>query len=190
MKLNRITNDCYYTESKLVQQLLNKYPISKDKVILEPCTGKNYITNYLQQQGYKVITNDIDTNQVADYYFDATDFKLWQNITENYIICDTVITNPPFNVASKILNNALNTVDEVIMLLRLSFLEPVKDRKLILNDYKDNLIKVISINPRPKFRTDTKSTDSVTVAWFVWNKKFSWNKLGIECPFDFITDWR
>lgn len=192
MKLNRIANDAYYTNQLLVQQLLNKYPISKDKVILECCNGKGHISNYLKDLGYTLITNDIDINLEADYHIDFT--KLHSiDVDYGYKLastCNTVITNPPFNIATKILENALDVADEVIMLLRLSFIEPCKDRKQLLELYKDNLIKMIVINPRPKFRTDTKYSDTVTVAWFIWNKRFSWNKLGVDCPFDFITDWR
>ena len=185
----RIPNDCYYTSSKLVEQLLIKYPISKDKVILEPCNGKGHISNYLIQQRYQVITNDIDKETDSHFYFDFTDLnEEFKNVLSRN--CGTVITNPPFNVANKILENCLDIVDEVIMLLRLSFIEPTKDRKDLLNNYKDNLVKVITFNPRPKFRSDTKSTDSVTVAWFIFNKQFSWSKLGIDCLFDFSTDWR
>ena len=181
--------DFYPTSQKLTEQLLLKYPISKDKVILEPCNGKGHISNYLKLAGYEVITNDIDTNQIADYHIDFTstdvDYKYKLAST-----CDTVITNPPFNVANKILENSLDIVDEVIMLLRLSFIEPCKDRRQLLNQYKDNLVKVILVSPRPKFRADTKGSDSVTVAWFIWNTKFSWNKLEIDYPFDFITNWK
>ena len=180
----RIPLDFYTTSEKLTEQLLLNYPISKNKVILEPCNGKGHISNYLKQVGYKVITNDIDTNQIADTYYDASKPILYQ------IKCDIVITNPPFNLATEILANSLKIADEVIMLLRLSFLEPTKNRRDVMNRYKDNLVKVVIINPRPKFREDTTNTDSVTVAWFIWNKQFSWKQLGIDCPFDFITNWR
>lgn len=194
----RIPLDAYYTSSKLVEQLLLKYPISKDKVILEPCNGKGHISNYLKQLGYEVITNDIDKETDSHFYFNFTDLnEEFKNVLSRNCVSAaneqseyTVITNPPFNVSNKILENCLDIVDEVIMLLRLSFIEPTKDRKDLLNNYKDNLVKVITFNPRPKFRSDTKSTDSVTVAWFIFNKQFSWSKIGIDCPFDFITDWK
>jgi len=179
--------DSYYTHQKLVEQLLVKYPIN-NRLLLEPCTGTNHITTYLKEVGYSVITNDIDKNMKADFNYDATLPILWNTI--DLIKQYTVITNPPFNVATKILEQALSNVDEVCMLLRLSFLEPTADRKELMNRYKDNLVKVIVINPRPQFRSDSKSTDSVTVAWFIWNKKFSWNKLNIAYPFDFINDWK
>lgn len=181
----RIPLDYYPTSEKLTEQLLLKYPISKDKVILESCNGKGHISNYLKQLGYKVITNDIDTRQISDTYFDATSSTLFNNIQY-----DTVITNPPFNIANKILENCLSNSNEIIMLLRLSFLEPCKSRQDTLNYYKDNLVKVIPISPRPQFREDCKGSDTVTVAWFIWNKSFSWKQLNISNPFDFITNWK
>jgi hypothetical protein len=178
--------DAYYTNSKLVEQLLIKYPVSTNKVILEPCNGKGYISHYLKQE-YSVVTNDIDPNTNSTYLYDFTD-KSVVNIFKRH--CDIVITNPPFNVAEQILANSLEVADEVIMLLRLSFIEPCKSRRDLLNAYKDNLVKVIPISPRPKFRDDTTGSDSVTVAWFIWNKNYSWKQLSIDCPFDFITDWK
>lgn len=145
----RLPLDAYYTNQKLTEQLLLKYPISKNKTILEPCKGKGSISNYLKQLGYVVITNDIDTNQIADTYYDATKLKLLSTLN-----CDVVLTNPPFNTATEILANSLEIADEVIMLLRLSFLEPCRSRQELLNIYKDNLVKVISISPRPQFRLD------------------------------------
>ena len=186
---SRMPLDFYPTSQKLTEQLLLKYPISKDKVILEPCSGNGHISNYLKELGYTVITNDFDKTKPAEYGLDITD-KLSLQIINNDEACDVVITNPPFNIANLILENCLEVVDEVVMLLRLSFLEATKDRKDVLNRYKDNLIKVVTVNPRPKFREDTKGTDSVTVAWFIWNKQFSWKQLGIDCPFDFITNWK
>lgn len=93
--------DAYYTNQKLVEQLLLKYPISKDKVILEPCSGKGHISNYLKVLGYEVITNDIDIDVEANTHHDMT--------------------------------------------ADISHLQ----------------------------LTDTKGSDSVTVAWFIWNTKFS-----------------
>ena len=182
---SRMPLDFYPTSQKLTEQLLLKYPISKDKVILEPCSGKGHISNYLNQLGYLVITNDIDTNQIADTYYDATNLNYLSNLN-----CDVVLTNPPFNVATEILANSLDIADEVIMLLRLSFLEGCKSRRDLLNAYKDNLVKVIPISPRPCFKLDSKGSDSVTVAWFIWNKQFSWKQLDINYPFDFITNWK
>ena len=75
------------------------------------------------------------------------------------------------------------------MLLRLTFLEPCKNRAELLKTYADNLVAVIPVNPRPKFRKDTRSTDSTTVAWFVWRHFHSWKALHINCPFIFEDSW-
>ena len=185
--MKRLPLDAYYSNSKLVEQLLLKYPINKKKTILEPCNGKGHISNYLEQLGYTVLTNDIDTNTNSEQHIDATTTNL-VTLFKNH--CDIVITNPPFKYATEILENSLEIADEVVMLLRLSWIEPCKSRRDLLNVYKDNLVKVIPISPRPCFRLDSKGSDSVTVAWFIWNKQFSWKQSGIDYPFDFITNWK
>ncbi|MBL1176930.1 MAG: hypothetical protein FWK01_17885 [Pantanalinema sp. GBBB05] len=76
------------------------------------------------------------------------------------------------------------------MLLRISFLEPCRDRAEWMAKNADQLRYVIPVNPRPQFRADIKGGDSFTVAWFVWVKDWSWETQGIDCPFKFITDWK
>lgn len=188
--IKRLPLDAYYTSSKLTEQLIFKYPISKDKLILEPCSGKGHISNYLKQLGYTVITNDIDITAPSSYHYDFTNSAVTELFINYKGLINTVITNPPFNVATEILANSLEIADEVIMLLRLSFFEPCRSRQKLLNTYKDNLVKVIPISPRPQFRLDSKGSDNVTVAWFIWNKQFSWKQSGIDTPFDFITNWK
>lgn len=55
----------------------------------------------------------------------------------------------------------------VAMLLRLSYLEPTKDRGHWLNDHPPTQMIVL---PRISFTGDGK-TDSVTCAWMIWHKQ-------------------
>lgn len=87
----------------------------------------------------------------------------------------------------------------VAFLLRLSFLEPTKDRHEWLIQHADHLRFVIPVNPRANFRKGERNprtgkiygTDNVTVAWFVWDKMFSWAEYGIQPPpFIFVHGWK
>ncbi len=179
----RYKNDFYETPQKLTQTLLSHYPFIEGE-ILEPCAGNNAIASYLIEQGYKVRATDL----VQGKDNDATQPQYWENLAKKP---DWTVTNPPFNQAEKILEHSLNFSQlGVALLLRLSFLEPCKTRAELLKLSADNLATIIFINPRPKFRPDTKNgTDSVTVAWFVWWKEHSWKKLNLNCPFIFENSW-
>lgn len=119
--------------------------------------------------------------------FDATKASYWKNTAFK---ADWIVTNPPFKEAITILDYSYSHANKgVAMLLRITFLEPTVNRSAFLKNHSDNLVRLIPVNPRPKFRADTKSTDSTTVAWFVWNKHFSWQKLGVKSPFQFEINW-
>lgn len=63
----------------------------------------------------------------------------------------------------------------LIMLDRITFLEPTRNREDFLLDKP--LTNLIVLNPRPEFRADqNKSKDSVTSAWYVFRKDVNPNQ--------------
>lgn len=171
----RVKNDFYPTPDRLIRSYLAQNPnLLGDSTILEPCAGEGAIAQPLRDLGYVVEETDISN---GDEY-DATKAEYWDGRSP-----DVVITNPPFYVATPIIEHALNHAQKgVIMLLRASYLEPCKDRRHLL----DNRISQITYcNPRPKFRADTKGSDSATVVFIVWLKRpFSGDTI-----VDYLVDW-
>jgi hypothetical protein len=142
----------YPTGKKLVDILLENIKL-KGRVF-ECCNGQGHISRYLNNP----ITNDITTG------FDATNHMYWNDINPKP---DWTVTNPPFSSAIKILYNAVHySTLGVAFLLRLSFLEPTKDRVRFLSEKPPNKLIVL---PRYSFSGDGK-TDSVTCAWMIWDK--------------------
>ena len=183
MTVKRIPNDAYYTPDWVTDRLLQNLVIPAHHTILEPCCGNGSMMKRINEIAGNPITG---TDITMGSFFDATTKEYWAR--HNHF--DWVITNPPFNQAPKILHHALNNSHVgVAFLLRLSFLEPCPSGKTarfdVLTQGEDNLRYIIPLNPRPKFRKDVQATDSVTSAWFVWLKNFSWNELGMPCPFIF-----
>lgn len=144
--------------------------------IFEPCSGDLSIANVLRQDTTKritsVVTNDIDTNKLALYHFDASKPLYW---AEHGLYPDWVVTNPPYDhrVLLPIVQNSLQFAKVgVAMLLRLSFEEPTKtgaNARGPFFDNPDNFIDRRLVMPRYSFTGDGKS-DSVTVAWMIWGK--------------------
>ena len=178
----RVFRDFYPTPSLLTKVLLDNYLIKGE--VLEPCAGNGDMAAVLEKSPF--IETVISTDVKDGKRFDATSPEYWQ---QNGRV-SWVVTNPPFKCATEILSLALkNSNVGVAFLLRLTYLEPCLKRARLLQEYSDNLVKIIPVSPRPKFREGNK-TDSTTVAWFVWDKSFSWQKSYIDCPFNFVSDWR
>lgn len=181
MTTTRYPLDYYRTSEKLTKVLLETVNIEGS--VLEPCAGDGAIADLLPD----CYTNDVDPDHETDYTIDAADHTAW-NLLGKW---DWIVTNPPFNEANWILENAWeHSRVGIAFLLRLSYLEPVKIRRDFLNRTEDQLRYVIPVNPRPKFRPDKQSSDSCTVAWLVWKKNFSWDELGLDPPIQFISNWR
>jgi hypothetical protein len=86
------------------------------------------------------------------------------------------ILEPGFELAKK----------GLIILDRLTFLEPTRGRADFLKSKP--LSNIIVLNPRPVFRADQRNTkDSVTSAWYVFNKAKPRNK---ETKIDFDVSWQ
>lgn len=200
MVAKRYAFDLYQTPGKLVKPLMNYLGLFETEYVLpyptytalECCSDGDHntgsIAKVLSQHGMTVYTNDIRPGLNTDYNFDATILKNWQQtlpeITFNY-----VISNPPFNVADQILPLAYRfTKRYMFMLLRLSYLEPCENRQDWLDYYKDQQILLMPVNPRPRFRHNNGG-DNVTVAWFGWDKRHSWEKLGVKFPFEYCYNW-
>jgi len=181
MTLARIPKDFYPTESKLTHVLQTSVNISGS--VFEPCAGNSDISDMFAG----CITNDIDKTKLTHWNLDATEIRSWDRFGKY----DWVISNPPFSQALPIIKNSWeNCHIGMAMLLRLTWMEPCKDRALWLHNNADQMTRLIPVNPRPRFRKDTKGSDNATVAWFVWEKAWSWNSLHIQCPFQFRHGWR
>ncbi len=170
--LPRVANDFYPTHERVTQALLSREMIAG--TICEPCAGEGHIVRVLESKGLFVSPNDI----TWPHGFDMTQ-------PENWLLRDWTITNPPFNKATPILQNAYeHSRIGVAFLLRLSYLEPCVDRARWLQLHPPT--RVIILNPRPKFRSDTNGSDSVTTAWFVWRKSDNSQMTKI----DFCNNWK
>lgn len=129
--------------------------VNIDGRILEPCAGGGAISNPLREKGFDVITND--------FQLDLLQPDNW----DRFGPIDWVWMNPPFKHASLFLKQAYRVASKgVICYLRLTFLEPCEDRAAFLLDHPVNKLLVL---PRSAYKEGT-SSDTVTRAWFVWEK--------------------
>lgn len=162
--------DQYFTPAFATRGLLEFHNDIVGGHVLECCSGKNDIADELHVQGGLVITNDIDPLLPSHLHDDATDSVTW----EKHAGTPWIVSNTPFNVAPKIVPLAYEAAETgIAMLLRLSYLEPCKDRAEWL---KAHPVSHLIVLPRISFTGDGK-TDNCTCAWMVWLKKgLSWSQ--------------
>lgn len=169
MASKRRANDLYptYRSEIYVKPILPL--VGQSDLILEPCVGYNHIGRHFKN----LITVDKFrcNGYEADYYLDMTKRESWKLLKPHRF--DWVITNPPFSLAPIILPLAFEHCRKgVIFLLRLSYLEPCKDRSDWLKANSKKHSNLIVINPRINFSYDSEGTDNVTSAWFIWQKEY------------------
>lgn len=161
----RRTNDFYETPPHYLDALGSELNIPPGARVIDPCVGEGAIATWVKRTyGVpKVYTNDIDRARKADYHMDARNVELFEEVE-----CEWWITNPPFNIIDDILRVAIEQVENVITLARLSVLEPTRERRSIFKYYQPDMLIVL---PRYCFRLNDKgkrATDSVTCAWVGW----------------------
>ena len=190
--------DLYETPEAITNDLLNSYSdwfgcLYDDSItIFEPCVGNGAILNPIKKfyEGGTtplIVTNDIQKG-LGQYWMDATEEECWsgcwKDLGKNGL--DFVITNPPYNQAFEILTHAQKYARTgVILLLRLSFLEPTKKRGKWLQAHPPTFIRVYG-SPRPKFTEP--STDTVTTAWMGWLNDVSFEDY--YNPISFAREWK
>lgn len=154
--------DAYFSPEWAAEELITRIPSLDGARVLECCSGEGALVMPMILAGAQVTMNDI-ADYPADHHLDVTDPASWKTLGTY----DWIISNIPFDQAARIVPLAYEHATEgIAFLLRLSFLEPVKNRAEWLSTHP--LTQQIVL-PRISFTGDGK-TDSVTCAWMVWEK--------------------
>lgn len=192
MKTMRRANDKYDTPAcqvhAITAPLVEFLGDSLRGTVIEPCAGDGNLAKALTdlKQDLRVFQRDILTGH------DATK-------KEDWAITEWTITNPPFNLALPILENAWDfSYVGVAFLLPITWNEPCADRREWLLTHADNLRCIMPVCPRPHFRKGEVNprtgkeygSANCTVAWYIWRKDWSWNEMGIKSPFQYVGGWR
>lgn len=159
----RQIDDFYATHPEAVDALLAVE--SFDGWIWEPACGDGAIVRRLQHHGHDVVATDLVDRGLGG----GVDFLMeWQPRAPH------IITNPPFKLATKFVQNALRlTTGKVAMLLKVGFLEGV-ERAPIFDDapfarlwvfrrrqsFLKNGTNGVSMNGRGGM---------IAYGWFVWD---------------------
>lgn len=166
-------SDYYCTPIEQIELFLRKFlkvePNALDGEILDPCAGGSETEPMSYPEA--LISMGVDKEDI--FTIDIREDSLAE-IKDDYLskpagAFDLIITNPPFALASEIIEHSLEGIKEggwVVMLLRLNFLEG-KKRKVFWDKYMPQYIFVH--HQRMSFTKDGK-TDSVAYAHYCWQK--------------------
>lgn len=168
--------DYYVTPIHTIVEFLNEFikhePNAFKGKVLDPCAGgdSKHLMSYpeaLKQIGVRnnnIITMDIREDSLASVKSDYLGYQ-----------CDgiyqTIITNPPFNIARDIIDKALIDVKDngfVIMLLRLNYF----GGKLREDLWKSHMPKYAFVHNKRLSFTDNGKTDSIEYMHCVWQKGY------------------
>lgn len=153
----------------------------KTNVVWEPAAGNGAIIDVIQDMlpGVMTVTSDIKVRQrMLTLECDFLQHTWAENRPE--LQNKDIITNPPFSHAQEFVEKALELVNgDIVMLLRLAFLETAQRRKLF--DRK-HLREVWVSSKRIHFtspyltqreqETGKKSNSGMAMAWFIFNRNY------------------
>ena len=138
--------------------------------ILDPTAGSGAILKAIRNFGYKNPMTAVEIRGEEEEKLQEfgnvfiTDFLKWQP-DRKY---DTIITNPPFNIAKEIImkcHEIRSEKGQIIMLLKTAHLE-TGDRYNFWQKYPVSYLYALS--ERPYFEGDNE-TDQAAYAWYVWD---------------------
>ena len=159
--------DFYQTPQWVTKKLLDN--ISLSWTILEPASGSWAISKVLEAYGYNVQSQDIRTDERVYWV-------RWVSIFDCSDKYDTIITNPPYFCAKDFILKSLELSDNVIMLLKLQFLESA-DR---YNFFKNTPLKKVyvickRVTMYPDGEPEPKNSWTIAYAWYIWDKSYTGN---------------
>jgi len=168
----RQEEDFYATEPSALVLFLEKLKedgIELKENILEPACGQGHLSKVLESYGHKVCSSDLVDR---GYGKGGVDF-----LAENYFYNDSdILTNPPFNLAEKFVEKAMNILhigNKLLLFLKIQFLEGQK-RKELFKKYPPKYVYCYSARQKcardGEFEKYTATTQFY--AWFVWEKGY------------------
>lgn len=186
----RRDEDFYATPSWQTRALLKRLRglvTWREMTFFEPCAGDGAISSIISAETrWRVVTNDIVQRDplVPDFLLDARKPSSWDAFAKHGPL-NIIGTNVPFGDAFDIVPHMHAHAEGLLFcLLRLSWVEPTIERGTWLRDHPPNHAIVL---PRTDYRGNG-STDSVTSAWFIWDRRFSLRAPAFSMPgFDFVT---
>jgi hypothetical protein len=132
-------------------------PYLGGKTIWESAEGEGFISTAFRDFGWKVFGSDINQGEDFDFLKTSLAYSMW----------DVQVTNPPFSLKYKWLEQSYATGKPFALLLPVETLGAQAAQKL----FKKNGMELIVLSQRVNFKMPVKGWDcqaQFPVAWFTW----------------------
>lgn len=138
--------------------------INAEQVCREPAANRGYMVRPLEEYFNKVEASDVE-----DY---GAGFPVKNFLTEAFEHVDWTITNPPFVLGSNFIHKALETSDNVAVILRIAFLEGKKRYEEIFSHKPPSFVlQFVERVPMVKGKYDPEASSATAYAWFIWSRE-------------------
>lgn len=151
--------DFYRTPWEVTQALTDALQLT-NKTIWEPACGDGDMASVLAENGNHVIGTELRN---TGYGHNGVDF-----LTTNFIECDWIITNPPFNLAVQFIERCIEFERPFAMLLKSQYWHSIRRLSLF---QKHTPSHVLPLTWRPDFHFGAKGgSPTMECAWTVWDR--------------------
>lgn len=166
--------DFYPTPSWATQALIDYSGVVFDPydTYLEPCCGDGAISKVLEN--HVVSNSDLDRQGIVVDSYDLYDrgYGKVKSVFDQTHHYGHIITNPPFNIATEIIEHCLPLADYTLcFLLRTSFLESANRHDRIFSITPPSVVLVFSerLSMYPAGQ-NKESGGTTSYSWFIWEK--------------------
>lgn len=167
-------SEFYNLPSGVVKALAEKHSISGPS--LAPYDPLHLLKDNLKEEHVQITVNENEEN--------LYDSKWWSSLKTQSFAWTIAVTMGSNKYNQYILEYGLDIAQKGLIILdRLSFIEPTQKRRKFLE--KNTITKMIVLSPRPQFRSIGSTRDSVTACWFVFEK----NKPKQSTEIVYALDW-
>lgn len=147
--------DWYPTPDDVTETLFEHIKITGD--VVEPCCGDGSMAKVIVNKGHNVIATDLhDRGYGQQHGLNVLDLE--------ELPAPNVITNPPFNIASRIIEHLLSLRPDTLALVLKSSFWHAKSRAALFERHPPS--KIIALTWRPDFMNLKRPT--MEVMWCVW----------------------
>ena len=146
----RKASDFYPTPPEVTVALLKFLSLPTQAHIWEPACGEGHMVDVMEAMGYTVTGTDIRTGY---------DF-----LSEPPMLCDWIITNPPFRLAADFIRRCAEHGKPFALLLKAQFWNAAKRYKLFL---EITPTRILPLTWRPDFTG--KGQAMMDMSWCVWD---------------------
>ena len=159
--------DFYQTPTWCIEKLLEKESFIWP--ILEPCSWAWAISKVLENNWYRVYSQDI---RIDDWVY----WNKWVDFFKSDFKASNIVTNPPYFCAKDFILKSLElSENKVVMLLKLQFLESVDRYEFFKNTpLKKVYVFCKRITMYPEWQSEPKNSWTIAYAWYVWEKWYKW----------------